>query len=272
MHPPHDDTLPNVGVIGAGRLGSALTAALRAAGQAVLGPARRGEVPAGCHALVLCVPDAEIAAAARAVAGAAPLIGHTSGATPLSALDGAGGDAFGWHPLQTFAGSEDASAFAGAGCAVAGSTPTALAFAGDLARCLGMTPFEIDDAGRAAYHAAASIASNFLVTLQAAAEQVAIGAGLAPADARALLGPLVRRTLENHAALGPERALTGPVARGDDATVAAQRDAVEQAAPELLALFDELVHHTRRLAGREAAAPRLGEPPRPASGFREALA
>jgi predicted short-subunit dehydrogenase-like oxidoreductase (DUF2520 family) len=269
MHPPTLDTLPKVGVIGAGRLGSALTAALRAAGQPVLGPARRGEVPAGCHALVLCVPDSEIAAAAEAVAGAAPLVGHTSGATPLSALEAAKAEAFGWHPLQTFAAPPTADAppptahaspaaalqpFAGVGCAVAGSTPAALAFAGDLARCLGMIPFEIDDAGRAAYHAAASIASNFLVTLQAAAEQVAIGAGLSPDDARALLAPLVRRTIENHAALGPERALTGPVARGDDATVAAQRDAIEQAAPELLALFDELVHHTRRLAGRKALA------------------
>ena len=55
-----------------------------------------------------------------------------------------------------------------------------------------MRPFEIDDEGRAAYHAAASIASNFLVTLEAAAEQVAAGAGLEPGEARALLAPLVR--------------------------------------------------------------------------------
>ena len=67
-------------------------------------------------------------------------------------------------------------------------------------------------------------------------------------DARELLLPLVRRTLDNVAALGPERALTGPVARGDEATVAAQREAVAEAAPELLGLFDELVRHTRELA------------------------
>ena len=60
--------------------------------------------------------------------------------------------------------------------------------------------------------------------------------------------PLVRRTLDNVAALVPERALTGPVARGDEATVAAQRQAVAEAAPELLGLFDELVEHTRALA------------------------
>jgi predicted short-subunit dehydrogenase-like oxidoreductase (DUF2520 family) len=239
-----------VGIVGAGRVGTALAAALRAAGLPVEGPARRGEVPAGCDAIVLCVPDAEIPAAASAVAGAAPLVGHTSGATPLSALEPAGAAAFGLHPLQTFAtGSES---FAGAGCAIAGTTAEALAFAAGLARSLGMTPFELDDEGRAAYHAAASVASNFLVTLQAAAERIAAGAGLEPEAARALLLPLVRQTLDNLDRLGPATALTGPVARGDEETVAAQRRAVEEAVPELLGLFDELVHHTRELAAVKA--------------------
>jgi predicted short-subunit dehydrogenase-like oxidoreductase (DUF2520 family) len=241
-----------VGVVGAGRVGSALARALGETGVAVAGPLGRGERPEGCAAIVLCVPDAEIPAAAAAVAGTASLVGHTSGATPLSALEPAGGDAFGLHPLQTFAPGDGAGAFRGAGCAVAGCTPAALAFAADLARTLGMTPFEIDEEGRAAYHAAASIASNFLVTLQAAAERVATGAGLEAAEARELLLPLVRRTLDNVAALGPERALTGPVARGDDATVARQREAVAEVAPQLLDLFDELVRRTRALAAVRA--------------------
>jgi predicted short-subunit dehydrogenase-like oxidoreductase (DUF2520 family) len=117
-----------------------------------------------------------------------------------------------------------------------------------------MTPFGIDDEGRAAYHAAASVASNFTVTLLAAAERVAAGAGLAPHEARALLAPLVRRTVESVAELDPERALTGPVARGDHATVEAHRRALEDVAPELLDLFDELVRHTRALAGHEVTA------------------
>ena len=113
----------------------------------------------------------------------------------------------------------------------AATTPRALAAADDIARRLGMEPFELADDDRPAYHAAASIASNFLVTIEAAAEQVAAGAGLAPARARALLAPLVRTTVENWAALGPERALTGPVARGDEATVERQRAAVAAIAP-----------------------------------------
>jgi predicted short-subunit dehydrogenase-like oxidoreductase (DUF2520 family) len=176
-------------------------------------------------------------------------VGHTSGATRLTALEPAGVDAFGLHPLQTFTGDEGPEAFAGAGCAVAGSTPEALALAEDLATLLGMNAFEIDDRGRAAYHAAASVASNFLVTLEAAAERIAAGADLSPTQARELLAPLVRQTVENWAALGPEGALTGPVARGDEDTVAAQRAAVEQTAPELLAFFDLMVEHTRELAG-----------------------
>ena len=236
-----------VGIVGPGRVGTALANALREAGVAVEGPVGRGERPGRCDAIVLCVPDAEIAAAAETVTAAAPLVGHTSGATPLSALAHSGVPGFGLHPLQSFA--HPGVRFEGAGAAVAGTTPEALAFATSLAERLGMRPFEIDDEGRAAYHAAASVASNFVVTLLAAAERIAAGAGLEPDEARQLLVPLLRRTVDNLAALGPERALTGPVARGDEATVATQRRGIAEAAPELLDLFDELVRHTRTLSG-----------------------
>ena len=254
MHP--DETTSRgplrVGIVGAGRVGIALARALGAAGVDVEGPVGRGVRPARSDAIVLCVPDAEIEAAAEVVTAAAPLVGHTSGATPLTALAHAGVPAFGLHPLRSFA--HPGVRLEGAGAAVAGTTPEALAFATGLAERLGMRPFEIDDEGRAAYHAAASVASNFLVTLQAAAETIASGAGLDRDEARELLIPLVRQTLENVAQLGPEAALTGPVARGDEATVAAQRTAVERVAPELLDLFDELVRHTRALAGQGARA------------------
>src|SRR5215212_8739367 len=191
-------TRPRLGVVGAGRLGPALASALRAAGYPVAGPAGRGERPLDCEAILVCVPDAEIPAAAEALAGAAPLLGHTSGATPLAALEPSGAAAlFGLHPLQSFAGAASRSAFRGAGCAVA---------------------------------------------------------GLKAPDARALLTPLVLQSARNWSELGPERALTGPVSRDDEATVATQRAAVEEHAPELLALFDELVERTRELAGREVTA------------------
>ena len=87
-------------------------------------------------------------------------------------------------------------------------------------------------------------------SLEAAAERLAATAGVD----RALLEPLVRATVENWAALGAERALTGPVARGDEATVQRQRAAVAERTPELLALFDALVDATRALAADRAAA------------------
>jgi len=243
----------SVAIVGAGRLGSALARALRAADVAVEGPLGRDAAPQA-ETVLLCVPDAEIADAAAQIGRDRRFVGHVSGATPLGALEVAGGESFGLHPLQTFAGGEGPEAFQGIGAAIAGTTPEALDVARDLAVRLGMAPIEISDSERAAYHAAASIASNFLVTLQAAAEQLAGAAGIAPGDARKLLAPLVRSTVENWAERGPQDALTGPVARGDHATVQRQRDAVQDHAPQLLALFDELVVCTAAVAGTPEGA------------------
>ena len=245
-----------IGVVGRGRLGTALSEARRAAGRDVAGPAGRGEVPSA-DAIVLCVPDAEIHAAAAVVSDAAPLVGHTSGATGLAALEPASvGGRFGIHPLQTFTGSPtDAERFHGCRCAVGGTSAEALDVALGIAGSLGMEPFELSDEQRPAYHAAASIASNFLVALEAAAEEVAAGAGLDPAEARAALAPLVRATVDNWATLGPERALTGPVARGDELTVAAQREAVRATAPQLEALFDVMVERAKALAAGRSEVP-----------------
>jgi predicted short-subunit dehydrogenase-like oxidoreductase (DUF2520 family) len=252
----------SIAVVGRGRAGQALARALRVAGHEVLGPLGRGEAPR-TEAVLLCVPDAaisDVAAAVGAVSGAR-LVGHVSGATPLSALApaaAAGADVFGLHPLQTLSGPE--TSLAGAGCAVAGSTPDASATAAGLARSLGMRPFEISDEGRASYHAAASIASNFLVALEAAAETVAGGAGFSPERARALLAPLVRRTVESWVVRGPNDALTGPVARGDESTVAVQREAVAAVDASLLPLFDALVERTRALAAASTVTGAAADP------------
>ena len=252
----------HVAIVGRGRGGTALAGARgAAAGVAVAGPLGRGE-PARAEVVLLCVPDAEIEAAAEAVAreGVAGFVGHVSGATPLDALLPArrtGAGTFSLHPLQTFSSAGE-TPLAGAACAIAGSGPAALALARSLASRLGMTAFELDDERRPAYHAAASIASNFLVTLEAAAEAVAAEAGFSPEEARALLGPLVRQTLENWASHGPQAALTGPVARGDERTVSAQRAAVAAAEPALLPLFDALAERTAALAGRAEPPTAIG--------------
>ncbi|MCH6231932.1 DUF2520 domain-containing protein [Microbacterium sp. CFH 31415] len=238
----------SISVVGAGRVGRAAAASLRAAGYEVHGPTGRGERVEPADAVLLCVPDREIGEAGTVARDAAPLVGHTSGATPLAEV----GVDFGLHPLRAFVGTEGADSFAGIGCAVAGTSPEALRAAEELALAVGGRPFEVRDEQRAGYHAAASIASNYLVTLQAAAETVAAASGL-PDGFRAHLVPLVRGTVENWAALGPREALTGPIVRGDEPTVQRQRAAVEASAPGLLPLFDELTERTRALVGSEGA-------------------
>jgi predicted short-subunit dehydrogenase-like oxidoreductase (DUF2520 family) len=234
--------LDSIAVVGPGRLGTALAAALRAAGLTVHGPLGRGEPLGDPTAVLLCVPDGEIAAAADAIEPG-PLVGHCSGATGLDVLL-VRHEAFALHPLMTVPAGAPPTVFAGAGAAIAGSTPRALAVAEALARAAGMTPTRVAEADRAAYHAAASIASNFLITLEGAAERLAATAGVE----RALLAPLVRAAVENWAAEGAAAALTGPIARGDEATVARQRDAVAERTPDLLTLFDVLADATRALA------------------------
>jgi predicted short-subunit dehydrogenase-like oxidoreductase (DUF2520 family) len=241
--------LDSIALVGAGRLGTALAAALRAAAVAVEGPLGRGAQPRA-GVVLLCVPDGEIAATAAGI-GAGRVVGHCSGATGLEPLDGH--EAFALHPLMTVPAGAPPEVFTGAGCAIDGSTPRALEIAEALAARLGMRATRVAAGDRAAYHAAASIASNFLVTLEGAAERLA---GTAGVD-RARLAPLVRAAVENWAEMGAERALTGPIARGDEATVARQREAVLERAPELASLFDALADATRALAAgtrAEAAA------------------
>jgi predicted short-subunit dehydrogenase-like oxidoreductase (DUF2520 family) len=229
---------PRCAIVGAGRLGHALAAALTEAGVEIEGPLGRGAQPRA-EVVLLTVPDGEIRAAAEGVD--AQLVGHCSGATGLDVLGDREG--FGLHPLMTVPEGGRAP-FRGAGCAVAGTTDHALAVAKGLAEALGMRPVEVADEDRAAYHAAASIAANFLVTLEGAAERLAATAGVP----RELLVPLARAALENWAANGAEHALTGPVARGDEATIARQREAIAERAPDLLDTFDALVAASRVLA------------------------
>ena len=227
--------LDSIAIVGAGRLGTTLAAALGAGGTKMLG---RGADARGASTVLLCVPDGEIASAAAAIEPG-PLVGHCSGATGLDVL--APHEALSMHPLMTVPAGASPEVLRGAGCAIDGSTPRALAAAEALADRLGMRATRVADEDRAAYHAAASIASNFLVTLEGAAERLAATAGVD----RALLAPLVRAAVENWAERGAEEALTGPIARGDEQTVARQRAAVAERAPDLLPLFDVMVDATK---------------------------
>ena len=245
-------------IVGPGRAGNSIASAARRAGIEVRLAGRSPDpVVLSGACVLLCVPDVAIADAATGIgqSGAIPrMVGHTSGATTLEPLSAAGASegSFSLHPLQTIPDGE--SDLTGAPAAVAGTDARAVAAATALAGALGMVPFAIDEVDRPVYHAAASMASNFLVTLEQGASELLAGSGVE--DPRQVLAPLIRRTIENWIADGPE-ALTGPIVRGDDATVLRHRDAIGQARPDLVPLYDAMATATRDMVSKEeSGAPR----------------
>jgi predicted short-subunit dehydrogenase-like oxidoreductase (DUF2520 family) len=218
----------SVNVIGRGRVGSAVAARLGERGVEL-----RADV---ADLVLLAVPDTAIAEVAASLEPG-PWIAHTSGATPLAALE-PHRRRFSVHPLQTFTRARGAEQLDGAYAAVTGEADEAVAAGFELARLLGLEPFELDDDDRALYHAGAAVASNFLVTIQRAAAELVSAAG-APPEA---LEPLMRRTIEN----GFE--LTGPIARGDWETVEAHLRAIRERTPELEAFYRVLADATAKVA------------------------
>ena len=219
--------LKRIHVIGSGRVGAAVTGRLRERGL---------DLDSGDPELVLlCVPDGAIAEAAASVA-VGPWIAHVSGATPLAALD-PHGRRFGVHPLQTFTRARGPEQLDGAWAAVTAENAEAAAIGTWLAETLGLRPFPLEDGARTLYHAGAVFASNYLVTLHRAASLLFESAG-APAEA---LEPLMRRTIEN------EFELTGPIARGDWATVHAHLAAIRAERPEVETLYETLAGATLAL-------------------------
>jgi predicted short-subunit dehydrogenase-like oxidoreductase (DUF2520 family) len=182
------------------------------------------------------VPDGAIAGVAQELEPG-PWVAHLSGATPLAALE-PHTRRFSVHPLQTFTLARGPEQLDGAWAAVTAETADAQSAGTALAELLGLRPFALHDEARTIYHAGAVFGSNYIVTLQRAAALLFEAAG-APPEA---LEPLMRRTIEN----GFE--LTGPIARGDWATVDAHKAAIHERRPELDHLYDTLAGATLALA------------------------
>ncbi|HSL96769.1 MAG TPA: DUF2520 domain-containing protein [Thermoleophilia bacterium] len=240
-------------VIGPGRLGSTLIAALDRAGLTVSAigthhedDARLGAYAGGAgplHVRVadaaleadawwLTVPDDDIFSVAGQLAAACPgrrrpscppLAIHSSGAGSLRLLrplQEAGVLTLCLHPLQTFSGDAQADALAGVACAVTADDERVAAFGDELAARLGMRPFRLADERKPLYHLSAAVAANLLVALESEAVRL-MNEATGRDDGLELLAPLVSRATANVVAEGPAAALTGPVARGDAATVRA---------------------------------------------------
>lgn len=154
------------------------------------------------------------------------------------------------HPLQTIADPEDGvAALRGVAFAISGD-PAAVAWAEEIAALLGGQALHIDSAARALYHAAAVMASNYVVGLVDAARQLMIAAGVEEDRALPALAPLFRTTVRNVLSKGPERALTGPVERGDAVTVATHLAALAGGPATVEALYRAAGRHVLNIARR----------------------
>ncbi|WP_265443328.1 Rossmann-like and DUF2520 domain-containing protein [Flexivirga meconopsidis] len=269
-----------VGVVGAGRVGAVLGAALRAAGHEVVAvsavsdasreraetllpgvPVRDvPEVVAAADVILLAVPDDAIGPLvtgldARGAWEGGRLVIHTSGfhgLEPLQPVVDAGGDAVVLHPVMTFTGTErDLPRIVGTPIAVTASMGSDLV-ADALALDLGGDPFRLADSDRPLYHAALSHGANHLTTLVSQAQQLLRQVGVE--DPSRLLRPLLEAALDNTLERG-DKALTGPIVRGDVGTVAAHLDAIEGQPRDVRLAYRAMATATTLRAGDRHALP-----------------
>lgn len=233
-----------IGIAGSGRVAQAIGRLLAARGEpvAAVGSRDSGHAAAaaafiGCAAvpleelpnraarILIAVSDDAVERVAGQLAGARMKAGvalHTCGARGpeiLAPLASAGVSCGVFHPLQTIASPEQGiEALPGAAFAMSGA-PDAVAWAEAICSLLGGTPLRVAAGRMPLYHAAAVLGSNYVTGLIDAAVMLMGAAGIDRKTALGALGPLVRASVENSLAVGPEKALTGPIERGDVETV-----------------------------------------------------
>ncbi len=268
-----------VGVVGAGRVGTVLGAALRLAGHQVVAASalsrasrRRleallpgvpalpaDEVARGAGLVLLTVPDDVLpdlvqGLASTGAVAAGTLVAHTSGRHGLGVLEpltATGALPLALHPVMTFTGTDvDLQRLAGASFGVTAPEPLR-PVAEVLVIEMGAEPVWIPEQARALYHAALATGANHLVTLVAESADLLRRAGVD--NPGRMLGPLLGAALDNALRCG-DAALTGPVSRGDAGTVAAHLRALSAGAPEAVAAY---VAMARLTADRALAAGRL---------------
>lgn len=239
-------------IVGSGRAGGSLARALEGTSWQAELLGRGADLAAaavGVDLVVIATPDAVIADAAAAI-GPSPttVVAHLSGARGLEDLRSHPRRAS-MHPLVSLPDPRSGAALLLSGAWFATSGDPLIS---ELVHELGGREFHVADADRSLYHAAAVIASNHLTALLGQAERAGAAAGV-PFEA---LLALARATLDNIAVFGPAAALTGPAARGDEATIDSHRGALDA---DELAAYDALADQARLLAGSAQASPR--DPP-----------
>lgn len=265
-------------IIGAGKVGRGLATAFRAAGVQVLGiharTAREGATSSGqlpntigeASVVIVAVTDAaidevfhQIATFVRSGRGAlahGTVVLHTSGtSTPaaLGELRALGLPCGTFHPLVPFASAERGAALLHEGWVGIDGDATACAASRRLAAVLGARTLNIPTGNKAAYHAAAVLASNFPVVLAALAARVLTRAGVEERTAEQVVHRLMSAAVENLEHGSPAAVLTGPAARNDIETLALHRDAL-RGDPELSEVYDALTRAALRMTNRSETA------------------
>ena len=252
-----------IAIIGGGRMGRGLALALADAGERVDLWSRRestGTVTgavSGAAVVILAVPDDAIEEVAGRLAQAEAIdaeqvVLHLSGLRgreALRALDGCGAALGSFHPMQSIADPARAqAAWRGAAVGLEGDA-AAVAQGERLAALLGLIPVHLPPGSKPLYHAGAVIASNYVVALAGWAQRLGNSVGLSPEAVMALYRPILSGTAANLAERTPADALTGPVSRGDVATIVAHLDALPAADRPLYALLGLEALRLSRVAG-----------------------
>ncbi|MCP4200282.1 MAG: DUF2520 domain-containing protein [Proteobacteria bacterium] len=267
---------PSFTVVGCGKVGTVLCRELQNAGYVAAGLADvsaealksaaeqfrventssdSGRVTRHADIVFITTPDGDIADTCRTIAekngfkkGA--VVVHASGALPSTILSSARSSGVflgSMHPLQSIASKDAVNAFQGITFSIEGEV-AAREVMTQIADDLGATHLVIETAHKSLYHAAASIACNYLVTLEGAAFELMEETGIAPDDIFKVLGPLIYETLKNIENVGPVRALTGPIARGDVETVTRHLQEIESKKPKWFSMYKLLGLHTLDIA------------------------
>jgi len=271
----------SLAILGAGRVGRALARALHGHGWQIGVVTARSEASArgavkfiragrafayippqvvAARAILISVPDDAIPETAAELAriGGKQLrrriVLHTSGACDASALQAVrdcGAFAASMHPLQTFNGLS-VPPLEGKVFGIEGD-PAAVRVARTIARTLGGVPVNIKRENKVAYHAAGAFASGLLLSLEEAGVQILQNAGLPRREAQLALLSLSRQVLDHYEKLGPHKAWTGPLSRGDYGVVAAHEEAIARLHPEFLEAYQAVSRLSAHVLATEPA-------------------
>ena len=267
MPPRREKTLPDIAIIGAGTLATALAVDLHRSGYSIAEIVSRDNSQSRRRASVLakrvgargvalsqaepvaritwiCVPDDAISGVAQQLAAMGDwhrkIVLHSSGALVsgmLDAMKARGAAIASVHPLMTFVSASDSN-LNGIPFAMEGDAK-ALSVLGAVVRSLGGKPFRISAESKAAYHAFGFFCSPALAALIAAAQQVGKLAGFTEPRVRELMEPIIRQTIDNCFRTDPGRAFSGPLRRGDVATIRKHLDVLKESR-ELLDVYKSL--------------------------------